>query len=161
MLTTPLEYNESNLFEIQKTSVLQNQQEHHIEKKLFDISSLDELKQYIITQTTVILQDFLKKHPMEYNGKYYDVTQESLNNLQLMILSGESAQKLNIPFATTWNAIGETRQYYSLENLKFLLIKIQEYILPYIIQQQEMEKNINNTINKKDLLQFNISYLIN
>ena len=155
-LKCSIDFDESNLLEVKKTNI--EIKLPVIEKQFEENSNLDEIKQYIISQTKILLQEFLKKNPLLYKGKYYSVTSEAQNHLLNMIQAAENAEKLKISFTPTWNAIDEVRSFYSIDDLKKLSIEIQNYILPYIIQQQVMEQQILELLDKNDLLTFNIAY---
>lgn len=151
-----LNFNEDNLLEVEDNNI--PIQFPTIENNIVEKSTLAEMQQYIISQTKILLQEFLKDNPLFYNGKYYNVTSEAQTHLQIMIQAAENAENLNIGFIPTWGAIGEIRSQYSLNDLKKLLIEIQNYILPYIVQQQKMEIAISAISNKEELLTFNIAY---
>lgn len=120
--------------------------------------TLDEIRQHIITQTKIILQEFLNENPMKYKGELYSVTSEAQSHLSSVINAAEDAQNLGIVFTPMWNPQGESRRVYSLDELKRIFIAIQQYILPFVIQQQELEQIILATTNKEQLLNMNISY---
>ena len=53
---------------------------------------LDELKQYIISQTKILLESYLENNPVKIDDKFYNVSQKSQANLLAMIKAGEMAQ---------------------------------------------------------------------
>lgn len=130
----------------------------HYEKNLAEETNLGEIKKYIILQTKKLLEEFLDNNPILFEDQYYNVSSEAQGHLASVIKAAESAQELNISYTPMWNAIGQQREYYSLETLKTLFIEIQKYVLKFIIQQQQMELQILSIKDREELLNFSIIY---
>lgn len=126
-----------------------------------DTSSMnvDELQQFIISQTKIILQEFLSDNPIEFNGKKYNVTSETQSHLASVIKAAEDAQELEISYTPMWNAIDEQREGYELVALKQLFIEIQKYVLIFVMQQQKMEREILQISDREKLLNYSIKYI--
>lgn len=154
-LTVPLYFDESKLIEVEDTSVVVYTPEYKPETYNMTV---DEIQQYIISQTKILLQEFLHENPLYYKGKYYNVSSEAQGHLASLIKAAEDAETLGIFFTPMWNAVGEQREVYELKELKILLIEIQKYILPYIIQQQALENKVLSIIDKEELLTLNLAY---
>ena len=101
--------------------------------------ALDELKQYIISQSKILLESYLSTHPLEYNGEKYSVSKDSQQNLLTMIKAGEMAEELGTDFKLSWAPIGSIQTSWSLIELKHLFVMIQIYIHKFVIQQQLKE----------------------
>ena len=155
-LRTPITFDETQLIEIRRDNI--PSKSLPISYSIMEKWDLAEIKQQIISQTKILLQEFLKENPLLYKGQYYNVSSEAQTHLQLMIQAAKDAKELGTAFNPTWNTVNGIREPYSLEDLQILLINIQNYILPYIIQQQKMEQQIMSIINKEELLTFNIVY---
>ena len=90
--------------------------------------SVDEIQQYLISQTKNLLRKFLENNPLLFEGKLYSVTTEAQAHLNAIIRAAEYANTLNIDYVPMWNDIEEIRQAYNLETLQLLFIKIQQYV---------------------------------
>lgn len=104
------------------------------------------------------LNEFLKNHPLLYQGKKYSVTSTSQSYLDTLISAAEDAADMGIPFSPTWNDINGTREVWELNELKKLRIAIQTYIIQFVIQQQQLEELILSTTSKQQLYALNIGY---
>lgn len=120
--------------------------------------NLDAAKQALIIKTKENLQNFLKENPLYYKNKFYSVTTTSQAYLDSLIAAAEDAAAINMDFVPYWNDIDGMREPWSLLDLKLLRINIQNYILPYIKQQQQMENIILNAININQLYEISLSY---
>lgn len=125
------------------------------EKNLEDVGKI---RQLVVSKSKVILEEFLKENPLEFEGAYYNVSSEAQNHLASVIKAAEYAQSLGISYTPKWNPIDGKRVSYSLETLKRLFIEIQDYVLSFVIQQQEIEEQILALNDKIEILNFNIVY---
>lgn len=156
IITVPLNFKEEeDLIEVQDTSIATYIPKY--EPETYNMT-VDEIQQYIISQTKILLQEFLHENPLYYKGKYYNVSSEAQSHLASLIKAAEDAEALDILFIPMWNAVGENREIFELKELKILMIEIQKYILPYIIQQQNLENKILSISNKEELLTLNLAY---
>lgn len=119
---------------------------------------LIELKNKLIDFSKIKLTEFLENNPVLFEGKYYSVTSASQGYLDTLILATEDAINLNIDFTPMWNDINGMREVWQLEQLKKLRIVIQSYILPFIIQQQQIEKEILASSTIAEAYRVNIGY---
>ena len=129
-----------------------------IDEDIFS-SNEDEIQQYLIQKSKILLKKFLEENPMEFQGKLYNVSFEAQQNLNSIIEAAEYAKNLNIPYMPTWNDIQGIREPYDLETLKILFIQIQQYVANLIIQQQQMELDILSISDKQILLNYNLAYI--
>ena len=60
-----------------------------------------------------------------------------------------------------WNALNENREPWTINELKILRIKIQEYVLPLILQQQIIEQNIMSLSDYNELILVDLGYNLN
>lgn len=120
--------------------------------------SVGELQQYLISQSKSILKNFLEKNPVSYSGKFFSVTSDAQAHLQSVISAADNAARVGMTYTPTWNAVDEVRQPYDIEFLRRLLVVIQNYVLIFVLQQQEMEEQILNIQEKEELLKFSIVY---
>lgn len=143
----------------------------NVPKKLVTVStdlqgySIDELKDYLISQSKINLEDFLSLHPLSANikgdTKFYGSTEKHQSRLNSIIDCAEDAEKLGIFFVPMWNALNENREPWTINELKILRIKIQEYVLPLILQQQIIEQNIMSLSDYNELILVDLGYNLN
>lgn len=119
---------------------------------------LIELKNKLVDFSKIKLTEFLENNPVLFEGKYYSVTSASQGYLDTLIFTTEDAINLNIAFTPMWNDISGMREVWQLEQLKKLRIAIQSYILPFIIQQQQIEKEILASSTIAETYRVNIGY---
>lgn len=127
-------------------------------KPILDNLPLNDAKLSLINYSKIQLEQFLLNNPLLYKDKYYAVTTSAQGYLDSLISATEDAIQLNINFTPYWNDVNGIRAPWTLEELKKLRINIQNYILPFIIQQQKMEKQITQIDAIKDLYNISLTY---
>lgn len=119
---------------------------------------LVEFKQYIINQTKILLENYLDKHPLKYQGSFYNVSSSAQNHLLSMIKAGEMAQEMGKDFTVFWAPSGEVRREWTLIDLKMLFVEIQAYVNKFVMQQQIKEQEILAMASRDTLLKYDLNY---
>lgn len=143
------------VFEVVNTQKTVYTPNYSLEQKNLELA---ELKQYIISQTKILLESYLENNPVKINDKFYSVSTKSQANLLAMIKAGEMAQETGIDFTLTWAPVGEIQQEYSLYDLKKIFVEIQLYVHKFVLQQQLKEQEILAISSKEELLNLDIGY---
>lgn len=157
-LTLPLSYDINLLEEIDDTNTKIIESAPNKENYVVDYSNLNNAKESLIQYTKNQLEEFLLQNPLLYNNKFYSVTSTAQQHLDSLIAATEDAVQFNIDFTPYWNDATGIREPWTLSDLRILRIKIQQYILPFIMQQQQMEKKILNTNDIKALHTMKLTY---
>lgn len=157
-LTLPLSYDINLLEEIDDTNTKIIESTPNKENYVVDYSNLNNAKESLIQYTKNQLEEFLLQNPLLYNNKFYSVTSTAQQHLDSLIAATEDAVQFNIDFTPYWNDATGIREPWTLSDLRILRIKIQQYILPFIMQQQQMEKKILNTNDIKALHTMKLTY---
>ena len=157
-LTLPLSYDINLLEEIDDTNTKIIESAPNKENNVVDYSNLNNAKESLIQYTKIQLEEFLLQNPLLYNNKFYSVTSTAQQHLDSLIAAAEDAIQFSIDFTPYWNDATGIREPWTLSDLRILRIKIQQYILPFIMQQQQMEKKILNTNDIKALHTMKLTY---
>lgn len=157
-LTLPLSYDINLLEEIDDTNTKIIESASNKENYVVDYSNLNNAKESLIQYTKNQLEEFLLQNPLLYNNKFYSVTSTAQQHLDSLIAAAEDAVQFSIDFTPHWNDAAGIREPWTLSDLRILRIKIQQYILPFIMQQQQMEKKILNTNDIKALHTMKLIY---
>ena len=157
-LTLPLSYDINFLEEIDDTNTKIIESAPNKENYVVDYSNLNNAKELLIQYTKNQLEEFLLQNPLLYNNKFYSVTSTAQQHLDSLIAAAEDAVQFSIDFTPYWNDATGIREPWTLSDLRILRIKIQQYILPFIMQQQQMEKKILNTNDIKALHTMKLTY---
>lgn len=157
-LTLPLSYDINLLEEIDDTNTKIIESTPNKENYVVDYSNLNNAKESLIQYTKNQLEEFLLQNPLLYNNKFYSVTSTAQQHLDSLIAAAEDAVQFSIDFTPYWNDATGIREPWTLSDLRILRIKIQQYILPFIMQQQQMEKKILNTNDIKALHTMKLTY---
>ena len=157
-LTLPLSYDINLLEEIDDTNTKIIESAPNKENYVVDYSNLSNAKESLIQYTKNQLEEFLLQNPLLYNNKFYSVTSTAQQHLDSLIAAAEDAAQFSIDFTPYWNDATGIREPWTLSDLRILRIKIQQYILPFIMQQQQMEKKILNTNDIKALHTMKLTY---
>ena len=157
-LTLPLSYDINLLEEIDDTNTKIIESAPNKENYVVDYSNLNNAKELLIQYTKNQLEEFLLQNPLLYNNKFYSVTSTAQQHLDSLIAAAEDAVQFSIDFTPYWNDAAGIREPWTLSDLRILRIKIQQYILPFIMQQQQMEKKILNTNDIKALHTMKLTY---
>lgn len=157
-LTLPLSYDINFLEEIDDTNTKIIESAPNKENYVVDYSNLNNAKELLIQYTKNQLEEFLLQNPLLYNNKFYSVTSTAQQHLDSLIAAAEDAVQFSIDFTPYWNDVTGIREPWTLSDLRILRIKIQQYILPFIMQQQQMEKKILNTNDIKALHTMKLTY---
>ena len=157
-LTLPLSYDINLLEEIDDTNTKIIESAPNKENYVVDYSNLNNAKESLIQYTKNQLEEFLLQNPLLYNNKFYSVTSTAQQHLDSLIAAAEDAIQFSIDFTPYWNDATGIREPWTLSDLRILRIKIQQYILPFIMQQQQMEKKILNTNDIKALHTMKLTY---
>lgn len=157
-LTLPLSYDINLLEEIDYTNTKIIESAPNKKNYVVDYSNLNNAKESLIQYTKNQLEEFLLQNPLLYNNKFYSVTSTAQQHLDSLIAAAEDAVQFSIDFTPYWNDATGIREPWTLSDLRILRIKIQQYILPFIMQQQQMEKKILNTNDIKALYTMKLTY---
>lgn len=157
-LIVPLYYDINNLIELDETN--SNVIDAIETQKIIsvDYSNLNDAKKVLIQHTKKELDEFLLNNPLVYNDKLYSVTASTQQHLDSLIAAAEDAKQLGIDFTPYWNDAYGKREVWELADLRILRIKIQQYLLPFIMQQQNMEEQILNTDDMEKLRTMHLGY---
>lgn len=121
-----------------------------------------------ITLSKSLLETYLAEHPIEFNGKYYTVTQDKQTQLigtlnmykevQATNAEREAAGLEPIAFQLTWNATGQPCEVWDYETLSQLLMNIYAYVKRLVTEQQFIEVAINDCTDRPALDAIVIDY---
>lgn len=124
-----------------------------------NMESLNEAKIRKITESKVILADWLAEHPMFYtDGKLYSVTEEKQSLLNSNLASYERATKAGISYPLKWNSTGDECVLWEYKELVTLSLSIAAYVAPKVSKQQELELAIKACKTVDELETVVISY---
>lgn len=158
-LIVPLNANLNNIIEIEKEILITDIPTIDLSwQSLLNEQDLQKAQTSLIKYTKDKLEEFLKENPLQYNGKYYSVTTTAQTHLDSLISAANDAADINLPFVPYWNDTNGKREPWTLSELKILRIKIQEYILNYICQQQQMEELILSAKTINELYELSFAY---
>lgn len=130
-----------------------------------DSMSLEELKKFYVEKSKKELEKWLIEHPMTssvHGGKeaIYSVTAEKQVLLQyaIMVAQMQKAAK-NDAYKVCWNASGDLLEdNWTIEELSALALEINEYVRPYVIEQQMKETEIMEAVSIDVVKNVNMSY---
>lgn len=144
------------LYKYENNKVIERTEgEIKVERAINLNKQLPTFKQQKITQSKVQLADFLSTHPLIWtDGKIYSVTQEK----QAMLAEQLSLYSLDHNTTLYWNAAGEARKEWQVEDLIALGEAIIQYVHPYILYQQQKELEIKAVEFIEDLDSIVIDY---
>lgn len=131
-----------------------------------DLLSTRKLRKIELSKST--LEKYLADHPIEFNGKYYTVTQDKQTQLLGTLNMYKEVQATNaermaqgldpIPFQLTWNATGEPCEEWDYETLSVLLMNIYAYVKAMVTEQQYIEVKIKEAEDRTELDAIQIDY---
>lgn len=112
-----------------------------------DFDFLNTLKLSKINETKMLLEEYLKEHPLfskiKYkDGRYYNVTSEKQSRLTSKILLYNLYAKNGENYQLTWNDTGNICENWSIDELTNLSMEIDAYVTPLISKQQKYEIQI-------------------
>ena len=105
--------------------------------------NLDEAKALKVAESKVKLAEWLAANPMQYDGKYYSVTEEKQSLLNSNLASFERADSAGLVYPLKWNATGEECTEWEYDDLVLLSLTIAAYVAPKVAAQQAIEIEIN------------------
>jgi len=112
--------------------------------EVFDnVSIIESMKSAKVNESKTLLEKYLEEHPLEYNEKFYSVTEEKQALLTGNIAAYQLATTLGQTAELTWNATGEECVVWTFENLAALAIAIKAYVKPLVAYQQTYEVSVN------------------
>lgn len=126
--------------------------------------SLEDAKQYRITESANALCEYLASHPITSTchkgvAAQYSITKEKQSYLQSMILMTQMAVANGVEYQPSWNATGEVCTYdWELEELQQLAMEIEAVVRPLVSLQQKIEKEIKSCETMEALVAVVISY---
>lgn len=98
--------------------------------------TLTPLKEAKVTESKIILAEWLKNNPMLYtDGKYYSVTAEKQSLLNGNLASYERAKMAGIDYPLKWNSTGAECEPWNYNDLTSLSLAIAEYVAPKVAMQ--------------------------
>lgn len=104
---------------------------------------LDGAKSEKVAESKVKLAEWLAANPMQYDGKYYSVTEEKQSLLNSNLASFERADGAGLVYPLKWNATGEECTEWEYDDLVLLSLTIAAYVAPKVSKQQAIEIEIN------------------
>ena len=124
-----------------------------------EVIDLDALKVDKITESKMMLTEWLETHPYQYtDGKYYSCTEEKQALLNGNLASYERATQAGIPYPLKWNSTGDECLDWSYENLVALSLSIAGYVAPKVSMQQAYELQIKACGTVEEVNEIVISY---
>ena len=119
---------------------------------------LDSVKAEKVAESKVKLAEWLAANPMQYDGKYYSVTEEKQSLLNSNLASFERADGAGLVYPLKWNATGEECTEWEYDDLVLLSLTIAAYVAPKVAAQQAIEIEINACETAEQLEAVIISY---
>ena len=124
-----------------------------------EVIDLDALKVDKITESKMMLAEWLETHPYQYtDGKYYSCTEEKQALLNGNLASYERATQAGIPYPLKWNSTGDECLDWSYEDLVTLSLSIAGYVAPKVSMQQAYELQIKACGTVEEVNEIVISY---
>lgn len=131
-----------------------------------DLLSTQQTNKILLSKS--MLESYLAEHPIEFNGKYYTITQDKQTQLIGTLNMYKEVEATNkereaagldpIPFDLTWNATGEPCVSWTYEDLSLLLMNIYAYVKILVTEQQYIEVAIKSCTTKQELEAVVIDY---
>lgn len=156
------DYNE---FVVNKDSVDVEDIENNPEKYLeytpdpqVDEMTLDEYKLLRQEENKKLLDDFLKKKTVMYNGKEYGVSEEDQNEMALNLTQYQVLDSAGQNVSLEWHSKKAKCEIFTQEEFIELISIIKSYVYPYYQKMQDIKSAIFNCKNKFELLTIEIKY---
>lgn len=114
------------------------------------------LKEQLIKQSKLDLQEYLNNNPLfstvKYpDGRYYTVTQEKQQQLTSKIMMYTMYAQNEQSYQLTWNDVGSECEPWTFEELSQLATEIDAYVTPLVSAQQCYEAQISSATTKADI----------
>ena len=120
--------------------------------------SIDEYKEYVISESKTKLASFLKENPLlidiGYGENLYNVCEANVTRLKNRI----NDAKANDMSFIEWHAIGQMDHTMEVTDAVLLANAIDEYVMTFVKAQQAFELQINQCTSKMDVDTLNIDY---
>ena len=156
------DYNE---FVVNKDSVDVEDIENNPEKYLeytpdpqVDEMTLDEYKLLRQEENKKLLDDFLKKKTVMYNGKEYGVSEEDQNEMALNLTQYQVLASAGQSVSLEWHSKKAKCETFTQEEFIELISIIKSYVYPYYQKMQDIKSAIFNCKNKFELSTIEIKY---
>ena len=156
------DYNE---FVVNKDSVDVEDIENNPEKYLeytpdpqVDEMTLDEYKLLRQEENKKLLDDFLKKKTVMYNGKEYGVSEEDQNEMALNLTQYQVLDSAGQNVSLEWHSKKAKCEIFTQEEFIELISIIKSYVYPYYQKMQDIKSAIFNCKNKFELSTIEIKY---
>ena len=156
------DYNE---FVVNKDSVDVGDIENNPEKYLeytpdpqIDEMTLDEYKLLRQEENKKLLDDFLKKKTVMYNGKEYGVSEEDQNEMALNLTQYQVLASSGQSVSLEWHSKKAKCETFTQEEFIELISIIKSYVYPYYQKMQDIKSAIFNCKNKFELSTIEIKY---
>lgn len=156
------DYNE---FVVNKDSVDVGDIENNPEKYLeytpdpqIDEMTLDEYKLLRQEENKKLLDDFLKKKTVMYNGKEYGVSEEDQNEMALNLTQYQVLASAGQSVSLEWHSKKAKCETFTQEEFIELISIIKSYVYPYYQKMQDIKSAIFNCKNKFELSTIEIKY---
>lgn len=126
-------------------------------------TTLEEIKEVMITQSKINLATFLAENPLfskcKYEeGRYYNVTSEKQQQLTSTLASYESKKTKGIESYLSWNSVGlSCEDDWTSEQLWQLAFEIEGYVKPFVKMQQTLEEDIVNSESIEEVLKVDVN----
>lgn len=127
------------------------------------LMSLEEYKEYKITESKTLLKEYLGAHPITsaaHGGVegVYSITEEKQNEMVRNYFNYQIETSLGKNPVLTWNETGKTAVEWTVNEYLQLSIEIRERVTSLVSYQRQLEENINQMTDKEDIAAIVIDY---
>lgn len=132
------------------------------EEQKFEAMTLDEYKAYRQNENKEALANFLSDNPIPWtDGKYYGVTQEDQNEMNLDLSTYQFKQSIgDTEWKLQWHAIKSNCRDFTLEEFSALLNAIVEFVYPYRQLEMQYKEQIYTATTKEEIAAIELLYQI-
>lgn len=111
-----------------------------------------------ISDSRVMLEDYLANHPYVKNDKSYTVTSQKQALLANAIATYQISAASGNPKVIKWNTTGEECTEFTYEEICALALEIAAYVEPKVSHQQALEVQIRNCKTIDEVMAIEINY---
>lgn len=128
------------------------------------LMSLDEYKEYKISESKARLKDYLETHPITSTAHkgiegVYSITEEKQNLMMQSYITYQIEKAINPETAILrWNQTGEECTEFTEEEFLSLVMEIKAKVYPLVSYQQYLEKQIREAPDKETIAAISYSY---
>lgn len=116
-----------------------------------------------ITKSKTMLAEYLENNPLHSSvhggvDGVYSVTSEKQSLMMSNYMTYQIAKSVNPNTKLTWNETGKSCTEWTEEEFLQLVLEIKTYVYPLVSYQQQIEEQIMNCTNQKELDEIVINY---